>query len=173
MTTAHTIANRSVAARAARCLCAALLALAAALPGAARADAVDGTAGDPPAARAEAAPEPAADAAPAARFDVVLDPGVVAFEMGRRRRGIADCYERALRHDPALAGSVELRFTVARDGTVRNVTLARDGLRSRSVRACVVALLDGARFPAPPRGAMSFSYPLHFRPAAESTPDPQ
>lgn len=84
-------------------------------------------------------------------------------EMKLRMGALRACYERELRHQPTLGGTIELRLTVARNGTVRRARVARDEIGSRSLGTCLVARLQGTRFAPPLAGAFELAYPLRFK----------
>ena len=79
-------------------------------------------------------------------------------------------YERALREDPQLAGTVTVAFTVEPTGRVSNAHASADTLGSPAVTARVVETVSGFRWnPGPIGGSIDFSYPLIFRPLADIT----
>lgn len=93
----------------------------------------------------------------------LADVQAAAEEMGRRRGALRACYERQLRHDEQIAGTVELRLTIGKSGSVRRVQVSRDQLGNRAMNRCLVSHLRGARFAPPLAGAFELAYPLRFR----------
>lgn len=74
------------------------------------------------------------------------------------------CYEDGLRRNPSLQGRVEVRFVIARDGSIQ---IAQDGasdLPDTAVRACVVKSFYSLSF-ASPGGQVRVTYPLVFVPS--------
>ncbi|MBS2013266.1 MAG: AgmX/PglI C-terminal domain-containing protein [Deltaproteobacteria bacterium] len=76
------------------------------------------------------------------------------------------CYEEGLRRrGPKLAGRVETRFVIGRDGAVRESLPLRSELGDRDVEACVARAFSGLVFPTPEGGVIDVHYPIVFRPA--------
>lgn len=113
-------------------------------------------------ARAGAAPAPAAGEA-----EGVLDKSAVDAGVRRGLPGIRACYEKELGRDPALAGSVEVRFRVGREGVVELAEVTASSLRRVTVEACIVSRFLALRFPASADAdGVVASYPLDFAPAS-------
>jgi len=74
------------------------------------------------------------------------------------------CYENGLRNCPNLQGRVSVRFTIARDGSVKNARAVGSDLPDRAVSACVVRKVGGLRFPMPEGGPVTVVYPIMFSP---------
>lgn len=75
------------------------------------------------------------------------------------------CYEKGLARDAALAGRVELRFVIERDGSVsRVVSGAGTDLPDAEVVKCATNALNGVSFPLPEGGPASVVFPLLFEP---------
>jgi len=82
-----------------------------------------------------------------------------------RRKAIAACYERALKSNPALAGKLVMRFSIASAGTVVAVAVDEDTLGAPDVAGCVRGLIARWRFP-PPTDAdvpVEVSFPFVFQ----------
>ncbi|MCB9762983.1 MAG: AgmX/PglI C-terminal domain-containing protein [Alphaproteobacteria bacterium] len=79
------------------------------------------------------------------------------------------CYARVLAEDPTLAGALELRLTVAPDGTVPAAALTEDGLTRPEVGRCAVARLRKARFPVAEAGVTTATVRLEMTPLADPT----
>lgn len=75
------------------------------------------------------------------------------------------CYETGLRRNPGLAGRVQVRFVIGRDGSV---VVAQDSagsdLPDPQVRACVVKTFLSLSFPEPQSGTVQVTYPYQFSP---------
>jgi len=91
------------------------------------------------------------------------DPESIAREIRNRRKGIAACYERALKQKPTLAGKLVVRFTIAAAGTVSAVEIDDDTLESPDVAGCVRALVARWRFPPPTKAPVELSFPFVFQ----------
>jgi hypothetical protein len=75
------------------------------------------------------------------------------------------CYERGLARNRDLIGSVRVRFTIERDGTVSHV--ADDGnstMPDTEVVRCIHREYAQIRFPHPEGGTVTVVYPIVFRP---------
>jgi hypothetical protein len=81
------------------------------------------------------------------------------------------CYENGLRNNPNLAGTVNVRFVIARNGTVSN-TSGGGSLPDSGVVACVTRAFYGLTFPQPQGGIVTVSHPIAFAPSASSSPPP-
>jgi hypothetical protein len=61
-----------------------------------------------------------------------------------------------------VGGHVELKFRVARDGTVKHVHVAVGDLGAWPVEKCVLELAQAMTFPRPKGGEAVFSFPIDF-----------
>jgi hypothetical protein len=84
----------------------------------------------------------------------------------RNRYGVfRDCYEQGLRRNPALVGSVVVRFVIDRDGLVSKAVVHPDtDLPDQEVVRCVVAGYRAIVFPEPQGGIVTVVYPIRFAP---------
>lgn len=74
------------------------------------------------------------------------------------------CYERALRRNNLLAGTVVVNVRVAANGSVSSVR-AGGSLRDNDVRTCIRNIANRWRFPAPRGGSCAVvQVPFNFRP---------
>jgi hypothetical protein len=78
-------------------------------------------------------------------------------------RRIAACYERALKSNPALAGKLVVRFSIASAGTVVAVAVDEDTLGAPDVAGCVRGLIARWRFPPPTAAPVEVSFPFVFQ----------
>jgi TonB family protein len=91
------------------------------------------------------------------------DPKVLAGVFRSRRGAPLACYELALRENPGIAGTIQVRFTLRHTGAVAGVAVEGYGIGDPKLTACLLKILRTWRFPAPPDGAtVSFSYPFNF-----------
>jgi TonB family protein len=74
------------------------------------------------------------------------------------------CYERQLRLEPRLTGRVTLQLEIDASGAVSSARAIDDSMGSPAVASCIESAAAAMRFPAPPGGARSFSFPLLFDP---------
>jgi hypothetical protein len=74
------------------------------------------------------------------------------------------CYEKALDHNPTLAGRVSTSFVIGRDGAVSSVQNGGSDLADPAVVSCVVRAFYGLSFPQPEGGIVTVVYPILFSP---------
>ena len=74
------------------------------------------------------------------------------------------CYETGLLNNPALAGRVNVRFVIGRDGTVSNVGQTGSDLPDPGVVSCVTRGFHRLSFPQPEGGIVTVTYPIVFSP---------
>ena len=72
------------------------------------------------------------------------------------------CYEQGLGRNPALQGTLSVRFVIGRDGSVSNANLSEVNLRDDGVSSCTRQSFMGLSFPAPAGGIVTVIYPLKF-----------
>ena len=92
----------------------------------------------------------------------VLDEGIVVGLLRRRVSPLKSCYERELRMDPTIAGTLQLRFTITPTGAVSSARPTENSTRSEAVASCVTNVISRLRFPAPEGGPVTFVFPLTF-----------
>jgi Ca-activated chloride channel family protein len=80
------------------------------------------------------------------------------------------CYEQGLAQNPALAGSVNARFVIARDGSANAARNAGSDLPHPATVACVLASFAGLTFPQPEGAVVSVTYSVRFEPPGASEP---
>ena len=93
-----------------------------------------------------------------------LDPEAAAKEMARYEGAMRKCYERALKAQPGLQGSVTLKITVASSGKVRRVSAVQDSLRSDTVEDCMKGYARRMKFPEPRGGDAVLAKTYTFEP---------
>ncbi len=74
------------------------------------------------------------------------------------------CYEASLAADNSLAGVVELELTIAKDGTIEEGRLLKDGLGSAELNLCLVKKMIEWTFPAHKDEAVTIQFPFAFSP---------
>jgi len=74
------------------------------------------------------------------------------------------CYETTLAGDNTLAGMVELELTIAKDGTIEEGRLLKDGLGSAELNLCLVKKMVDWKFPAHTDEAVTIQFPFAFSP---------
>jgi hypothetical protein len=76
-----------------------------------------------------------------------------------------NCYEQGLSRNPNLEGRVQVRFIIARDGSVSNVQNGGSDLPDSGVVGCVIGAYYGLSFPQPEGGIVTVAYPIMFQPS--------
>src|SRR5450432_135275 len=74
------------------------------------------------------------------------------------------CYEHALRQNSMLAGHMSIQLTINQSGQVCSSNVASNELGDPSVANCVLSMMRGGSFPAPPKGCVVVAVPLNFTP---------
>ena len=77
---------------------------------------------------------------------------------------LQNCYEATLASDNSLAGIVELELTIARDGTIEEGRLIKDGLGSAELNLCLVKKKVDWKFPAHTDESVTIQFPFAFSP---------
>lgn len=92
-----------------------------------------------------------------------VDAGAVARIIRGQLGGIRACYERELRNNPALAGLLEVSFTIGESGRITRISAAGPvASAAPSVGSCVSRRLQGLVFPSPEDGSVDFKFPFTF-----------
>ncbi len=99
--------------------------------------------------------------------DVARVAKLVESEVGRLQDKLERCYADAALRRPgaagALAGRLDVRFTIAPDGSASQVRVVRNTTDSSVLAACVKRLVSGFRIEEGPPEPMDFSWPFVFR----------
>ncbi len=84
---------------------------------------------------------------------------------------VKECYERALRTQPALAGKLVVRYSIVGDPSVgglvgeSNIVGDKSTITDLDLRECVQESMYAARFPPPTSGGeVQVEYPFTFKP---------
>lgn len=77
----------------------------------------------------------------------------------------AGCYDAGLTRDPTLAGRIEIRFTIAPDGSVSAATVSTNTLSDEAVGKCTAKAFARWTFPKPSDGGVvQVIFPLSLEP---------
>lgn len=107
------------------------------------------------------APADADDESGAGDFDA----RVVIRMIQTRQAAIRACYERELRSDPTLSGSIRVSLTIQETGSVTNVRATENSMGNAGVASCIVGVIQRFRFtPGPDGGSVTFQFPFVFEP---------
>ncbi|MEM9074986.1 MAG: AgmX/PglI C-terminal domain-containing protein [Myxococcota bacterium] len=86
-------------------------------------------------------------------------PSAVTSFLHRRAVSLNACYERLLRDNPQLSGTVKARLTVTPRGSITDITLVEG---ERGLYQCVQRVLRTMRFNPAPEENSTFEYPITF-----------
>lgn len=83
---------------------------------------------------------------------------------------LQDCYESWLKANPALAGTLKVRFSIrapedrpeAGYATVQDIGLLASDVKQPLFEGCVMNAMQDMRFDVPPDGKLDVTYPLRF-----------
>lgn len=96
-----------------------------------------------------------------------LDSGSVSATIRRYVGGVRNCYERQLKIDPTLSGTVRVAFTIGGDGSVQGCSVTSSTISSSEVGSCVCSRVQRWRFTAAEDGgSSSVNYSFIFTPAS-------
>ena len=84
--------------------------------------------------------------------------------MKENHTALTGCYERGLEKNPKLHGRLQLRFVIARDGSLSSVADLPPRFPDKSVRDCILQTVSRLHFPAPDGASVTVVYPLVFSP---------
>lgn len=74
------------------------------------------------------------------------------------------CYERALRANSNLSGTMRVNLVVDANGVICSAGISADTVGAGDVSSCVLSLFRGQRVSPPTGGCVSMSVPLNFQP---------
>ncbi len=75
------------------------------------------------------------------------------------------CYDSGLRDKPTMAGTIEVKFTIPPDGSIKSIKATSAEL-DKAVTACVEKAFHALTFPSPEGGrTVSVTYPMKFAPS--------
>jgi hypothetical protein len=94
-----------------------------------------------------------------------LDRSLIDEVIKRHMNQIRYCYQRELTKNPALAGKIVIKFTIAKDGTVSTASSKTTTMNNAAVEQCIVGRFLRMQFPEPKGGGIVIvSYPFIFSP---------
>ncbi len=91
-----------------------------------------------------------------------LDHGAIARVLQTRRPAFLSCYERELRNNPALVGTVRLQLAIAASGDVSSAQVVENNTSCDGLAACLARSARSLRFPPPDDGTVTLTIPLRF-----------
>ena len=93
-----------------------------------------------------------------------LEPAVIQRVVRESYEFFKLCYQGGLARDPNLQGAVSTRFLIARNGSVRESSLASSTLPDAEVVQCIVKSFTMLHFPKPNGGTVTVVYPIMLSP---------
>ena len=78
----------------------------------------------------------------------------------RAKGRLTSCYQREVNHDSTLAGTVQVRFEIAANGSVTSARVTSSNVRSEAVSECLTQRISFLKFPA--KGRAVVNYPFVF-----------
>jgi len=96
-----------------------------------------------------------------------LDQSVIKKVIDSHMPAIRHCYNKELRKNAGLSGTVVARFTVGSKGTVTEAEVNRSTLNNKNVETCMIEEIKTWVFPEPNKGVeVVVNYPFKFRSAS-------
>ena len=93
-----------------------------------------------------------------------LAPEVIRRIVRRNINQIKFCYEKSLKTNPTLEGTINVRFVIGQDGSVKTANAQGSSFPDPSVTSCVTKVIFRMQFPQPEGGIVTVSYPFVFKP---------
>lgn len=96
-----------------------------------------------------------------------IEPTVVQEFIKSHSREVQKCYERILRNNNMLQGSLVVEAIIDPSGRVVHTTISKDSLYDTNVKQCVLTTFKSWNFPQPKGGYVTISVPFNFTPKFE------
>ena len=93
-----------------------------------------------------------------------LDPVRITTVLRQNHGGLRECYNRELRADSTLRGSVTAGWMITPAGTVQSVSTSGSITRNQGFRRCFESTLSRMRFPQPQGGCVQYQQSFSFTP---------
>lgn len=98
----------------------------------------------------------------APRVSGYLSPEQIMRVVRRNQAAVRYCYENELQRQPNLAGRIEIRWRIARNGSVTTSRVGSSTMRNARVEGCIVRQVRRWRFPEPDGGEVDVNFPFIF-----------
>jgi TonB family protein len=105
----------------------------------------------------------APDAGPPFPLPGTLPKEAIARVVRSHLEAIKSCYEKEVAQHPDLQGSVEVGWTVEKDGSVSGARVVRSTLNEKNVESCIVAEVARWRFITAPERTVVARFPFVFK----------
>lgn len=96
------------------------------------------------------------------RVSGYLSPEQIMRVVRRNQSAVRYCYENELQRQPSLRGRIEIRWRIARNGTVSSASRASSTMQNARVEGCIVRQVRRWRFPEPDGGEVDVNFPFIF-----------
>ncbi|MCB9597260.1 MAG: AgmX/PglI C-terminal domain-containing protein [Sandaracinaceae bacterium] len=96
------------------------------------------------------------------RVSGYLSPEQIMRVVRRNQSAVRYCYENELQRQPNLRGRIEIRWRIARNGTVSSASRASSTMQNARVEGCIVRQVRRWRFPEPDGGEVDVNFPFIF-----------
>ena len=96
------------------------------------------------------------------RVSGYLSPEQIMRVVRRNRAAVRYCYENELQRQPSLSGRIEMRWRIARTGSVSSVRVGSTTMRNARVEGCIQRQVRRWRFPEPDGGEVDVTFPFIF-----------
>ena len=94
-----------------------------------------------------------------------LDKALIDAVIKRNMAAIRYCYQKELTKNPALGGKIQVKFVIAKDGTVSSATTGSTTMNNPAVESCINSRFQKFQFPEPKGGGIVIvKYPFIFSP---------
>ncbi|MFK7991822.1 MAG: AgmX/PglI C-terminal domain-containing protein [Sandaracinaceae bacterium] len=91
-----------------------------------------------------------------------LSPEQIMRVVRRNQAAVRYCYENELQRQPNLAGRIEIRWRISRNGSVATSRVGSTTMRNARVEGCIVRQVRRWRFPEPDGGEVDVNFPFIF-----------
>jgi len=98
------------------------------------------------------------------KYHGYLDPKEAKKVINMHTSEVRSCYEKRLKVNSVLQGTIELAITIGTTGRVRRISFSRDTVRDPAVLDCVKRKVMKWRFPEPEGGKVQIKTPFRFTP---------
>lgn len=98
----------------------------------------------------------------APRVSGYLSPEQIMRVVRRNQSAVRYCYENELQRQPTLNGRIEIRWRIARNGSVTSAGVGSTTMRNARVEGCIVRQVRRWVFPQPDGGEVDVNFPFIF-----------
>ena len=93
-----------------------------------------------------------------------LDKEVIRRVVRANSNQVRFCYEKELKKNPKLAGTVKVKFAIASNGSVASAAVTSSTLNNSAVESCLTGRIRRWKFPEPKGGGIVLvNYPFSFK----------